>query len=87
MKQFPKGKGSATLDQSSRVEIEVANVLFPLELKDNCRGDRDSDYRRVYAADPKAHPGIRSIAKLVDIVEDSKDIWLIYEVGSKPLSK
>lgn len=62
-------------------------MLFPLELKDNCRGDRDSDFHRVYAVDPKAHPGIRSIAKLIDIVEDRQDIWLIYEVGSKPLSK
>ena len=32
-------------------------------------------------------PGIESIAKLLGIIEDSKDFWLVYEVGSAPLSK
>lgn len=32
-------------------------------------------------------PGVRSIAKLLATIEDTKDNWLVYEVGSSPLSK
>ena len=37
--------------------------------------------------DPSKFPGIRSIAKLIDDIEDQKDYWLVYEVGSQSLSK
>ena len=87
MKQFPKSKAAGGLDDSARIEIEVANVLFPMELRDNRSGDEDDDYRRIYGVDPAKMPGIRSIAMLVDVVEDNKDLWLIYEVGAKCLAK
>lgn len=32
-------------------------------------------------------PGIMSIAKLIDDIEDHKDYWLVYEVGSSSLGK
>ena len=31
--------------------------------------------------------GINSIAHLLQIVEENKDTWLIYELGSQPMSK
>lgn len=40
-----------------------------------------------YALDCKKHPGIKMIARLLDVIEESKDFWLVYEVGSQPLSK
>ena len=32
-------------------------------------------------------PGLKSIAKLLAVIQDTKDNWLVYEVGSSPLSK
>lgn len=61
--------------------------MFPLELKDGCSGDLDTDYMRGCAVDEEEFPGIKSIAKLIDTIEDNKDFWLVYEVGSKCLGK
>ena len=69
------------------IEVETANALFPLELKDGRTGEDDTDYRRIYGVDPRTMPGIKSIAKLIDAIEDGKDLWLIYEVGGKSMSK
>ena len=69
------------------IEVETANALFPLELKDGRTGDTDSDYHRVFGVNSKKMPGILSIAKLIDAIEENKDLWLVYEVGGKPLSK
>lgn len=33
------------------------------------------------------HPGLRHISKLLQIIDDAKDIWLAYEVGAQPLGK
>lgn len=33
------------------------------------------------------YPGIKFIAKLLDEIDDSKDFWLVYEVGSSSLNK
>lgn len=33
------------------------------------------------------HRGLNSIAKLHQIIEEPKDIWLVYEVGASPFSK
>ena len=54
------------MDNSAKIEIEIGNTLFPLELKDGCEGDNDEDFERGYAVDPLQHPGIKSIAKLID---------------------
>lgn len=31
-------------------------------------------------------PGLQNIANLLDFVDEIKDLWLIYEVGSQSLS-
>lgn len=33
------------------------------------------------------HPGTKVICKLLDSVEDKADLWLVFEVCGKPLSK
>ena len=85
LKQFPRQKGQ--MDGSAMIEVETANALFPLELKDGRSGDDDMDYERAYGVSPKKMPGIKSIAKLIDAIEDGKDLWLIYEVGGKSMGK
>ena len=87
LKQFPKVKGRDPIDGSARIEIEIGNTMFPLELKDGCSGDLDTDYVRGCAVDEEEFPGIKSIAKLIDTIEENKDFWLVYEVGSKCLGK
>ena len=65
LKQFPKVKGQP-MDNSAKIEIEIGNTLFPLEVKDGCEGDNDEDFERGYAVEESDYPGIRSIAKLLD---------------------
>jgi len=71
LKQFPKANSKSALDSSAAVEIEIARTLQESKYK-----VRESEF-----------PGVRSIAKLLATIEDSKDNWLVYEVGSSPLSK
>jgi hypothetical protein len=40
-----------------------------------------------YGLDPQYFPGIKSIARLLDEIEENKDFWLVYEVGASSLSK
>jgi hypothetical protein len=40
-----------------------------------------------YALDAHKYPGITMIARLLDVLEEPKDYWLVYEVGSQPLTK
>ncbi len=40
-----------------------------------------------YGVDSHAFPGIKSITKLIDDIEENRDFWLVYEVGSHSLSK
>jgi hypothetical protein len=40
-----------------------------------------------YGLDPVFYPGIKHIAKLLDEIDEPKDFWLVYEVGSSSLSK
>ena len=75
LKQFPKTKGQ--LDQTARVEVAFGRALFP-----KLPGGKTS-----YGLDPQEYPGIKSIAKLIEDVEEAKDYWLVYEVGSHSLSK
>ena len=35
-----------------------------------------------YGLDPNYFPGIKFIARLLDEIEENKDFWLVYEVGS-----
>jgi hypothetical protein len=41
----------------------------------------------LYGLDPIDYPGMKSIAKLLDEIEEVKDYWLVYEVGAHSLSK
>lgn len=43
--------------------------------------------RIAYGLDPSYFPGIKNIARLLDEIEENKDFWLVYEVGSTSLSK
>lgn len=60
------------MDASAKVEIKVGQQLFK-----SGKGKLD----------PRQFPGIESIAKLFDTIEEPKDVWLVYEVGASPLSK
>lgn len=86
LKQFPKQKG-VPFDNSAKIEIETGNTLFPLEVKEGTEGENDEDFVRGFAVDEKEHPGIKSIARLIDQIEDGKDVWLVYEVGAQCLGK
>jgi hypothetical protein len=86
IKQFPKVRGQP-IDSSALNEIETGNLMFPLQVKDGYEGDNSDEFERGYAFDFDDMPGIMSIAKLLDQIEDKQDLWLIYEVGSKCLSK
>lgn len=76
MKQFPKLKSSSGIDQSAKAELDFMLKLFP---RDN--------HSLGNSLDPQKYPGIKSITKLMDVVEDSKDLWLIYELGGQSMSK
>jgi hypothetical protein len=58
------------------VEVHFGRTLFPKQ------GSVTS-----YGLDPVKFPGIKHIAQLIDDIEDGKDYWLVYEVGSHSLSK
>lgn len=35
----------------------------------------------------KDHPGLSTFCKMLDNVEDKTDLWVVYELGGKPISK
>lgn len=79
LKQFPKPKSqkeNILMPESAKTEIEVGRQLFMNGPKQNG-----------YALDPNKFPGIKMIARLLDVIEEPKDFWLVYEVGSCPLTK
>ncbi len=75
VKQFAKGndfKNKADVE-SCQAEIEIGNMLFGTK-----GAPRDSEGE---------YPGVHSVAAYLDLIEDAKDIWLIYELGGASLSK
>lgn len=86
LKQFPKTK-SQPIDSTAITEIETGNILFPLEVKDGFEGENDDEFIRSFALDPEEFPGIMNISKLIEIIDDKMDLWLVYEVGAHSLSK
>jgi hypothetical protein len=64
------------LPESARTEIEIGRELFMQGPKYNG-----------YALDQIKYPGIKMIAKLLEVFEEPKDFWLVYEVGSLPMSR
>ncbi len=78
LKQFPKAAGSKSIDSTAQAEVSFGRLLFP----------RMSGTGKVqYGLDPSIYPGIRSIARLLDEIDENKDFWLVYEVGSSSLGK
>lgn len=58
-----------------------------MEVKDGFDGENDDEFERVFALDPENFPGIKNISKLMDIIDDKSDLWLVYELGSACLGK
>ena len=73
IKQFPKTKGNELNVNSAQEELKINRCFY------QSNGKPYDIYSN--------HPGLKSICKLLDSVEDKGDIWLIYEVCGKPLSK
>jgi hypothetical protein len=61
LKQFPKVKGQATIDNSAKIEIETGNTLFPWN---------EEHTQKTFAIDPSLNPGIKSIAMLIDQISE-----------------
>jgi serine/threonine protein kinase len=79
LKQFPKQSSKGGIDSTAIAEITFGRMLFP---KLPGAGGRVS-----FGLDPSFYPGIKFIARLLDEIEENKDFWLVYEVGSQCLSK
>ena len=79
LKQFPKPKNqqpnSGTLDPTAKIEIEMGKLLFS-----------ENSVHNGYSINPAEFPGILKIAKLYTVIEESKDVWLAYQVGGKCLT-
>ena len=75
LKQFAKGNGfkSRADIESCQAELEIGQLLF---------GGQGAA-----VDDPHVYPGISSIARFLDCVQDPKDLWLVYEVGGMSLTK
>ena len=44
--------------------------------------------KKVFPPDsPTREPGIKNISRLIDEIDEGKDYWLAYEVGSSSLTK
>lgn len=86
MKQFPKTR-SNPYDSTAVNEIEIGNIIFPMQVKDGFEGDNDDEFERGYALEKSEYPGIINISKMLDVVDEKQDLWLVYEVGSDCLSK
>jgi len=75
VKQFAKGNGfKCKADvESCRVEVAIGNLLFHAKETD--------------AAENEKYPGLKNIAAYVNYINDTKDVWVIYEVGGSSLTK
>jgi len=84
LKQFPKPKsstgqsiyGAGVLDPTAKIEIEMGRMLFP----------ENNAAHSGYSIDPVEFPGILKIARLFAVLEETKDVWLAYQVGGKCLT-
>jgi serine/threonine protein kinase len=73
IKQFPKGSAQVSNLESGRSELKFNQQLFGPD------GEPHPEIRD--------HPGVQYFCRLLNHREDSKDLWLIFEVCGKPLSK
>jgi len=74
VKQFPKCAKNESNYQSGLAEIKVHRLFYNI-----ITGQPHS----VYAG----HPGLNSLCKMLDSQEDKHDLWIVYELCGKPLSK
>lgn len=78
VKQFPKVNGK--YDPAANREIEFCEALFK-----TLSPDQTWMQDQILAEQVKQYPGLASISRLCDKVEDRDDLWLVYEVGQKTL--
>ncbi|TNV73436.1 hypothetical protein FGO68_gene9878 [Halteria grandinella] len=75
LKQFPKfsnGQPNANLDSGYR-ELQINKGYF------NAGGQISDKF--------SSHPGIQVLCRFLDSYEDKQDLWLVFELCGKPLSK
>ncbi len=82
IKQFAKGNGSKGKSdfESCQVEVQVGTVLFP-----HPKGSIDQPSSGV--SEERPYPGIQNIAGFISCINDTRDVWLVYEVGGASLTK
>ena len=73
VKQFPKCPKNDSNYQSGLSEIKTTKLFYTFSGKPH----------KCY----EGHPGLKSLCKLLDSQEDKHDLWIIYELCGKPLSK
>jgi len=75
IKQVAKGTGAKHQadEKAANTEIAVGEMFF--------------GPGGVPKLSPQSHPGIRHIARLLDIAETKRDVWLVMEFGGSALSK
>ena len=64
------------LDPTAKIEIAMGKLLFA-ETNSSHTGS---------SIDPVEFPGILKIARLYAVLEETKDVWLAYQVGGKCLT-
>ena len=73
IKQFPKCSKNESNYHSGLAEVKIARSFY------QPGGEPHEAY--------KDHPGLESMCKLLAQSEDKNDLWLVYELCGKPLSK
>lgn len=67
---------------------KVAIKQFPKRgQKDNSALIEQQMAEQLFDGKNDKHPGLKSIARLLQVIEETKDVWLAYEVGKSPLTK
>lgn len=77
LKQFPRQ--NKALDPTAQSEVIFGRMIFPRM--------QGTGGKVAYGLETEYFPGIKHISKLLDEIEDSKDYWLVYEVGAQSLGK
>lgn len=67
---------SSVLDPTAKIEIAMGKLLF----------SENNSAHSGYSIDPDEFPGILKIARLYAVLDETKDIWLAYQVGGKSLT-
>ena len=73
IKQFPKSKSNEHNYNSAIEELKINKCFYQI----------NGEPYDVF----KGHPGLDNICKLLNTVETKQDLWLVFELCGKPLSK